>query len=125
MAYGTRVLSHSRKLRFFPDNSERRFETSVIINYHKFTPAMFSTKKTEQEKQTSSRLDVFIEEIKKDMTNRAAIAAKQESTIKKLVEELEADRKELKQMRILYETRMKMDDEIIEKCIRSLERKKQ
>lgn len=86
---------------------------------------MFSGKKTEKEKQTSSRLDVFIEEIKKDMTNRAAIAAKQESTINKLVEELEADRKELRQMRKLYETRMKMDDEIIDKFLHTLERRKQ
>lgn len=86
---------------------------------------MFSRKNTKKEKQLSSRLDVFIEEIKKDMTNRASIAAKQESTIKKLVEELAADRKELEKMRILYETRMKMDDEIIDKFLHALEKKKQ
>lgn len=85
---------------------------------------MFS-RKTEKEKTEKSRMDVFIEEIKKDMTNRAAIAAKQESTINKLVEELAADRKELRAMRKLYETRMKMDDEIIDKFILSLEKRKQ
>lgn len=85
---------------------------------------MFS-RKTEKEKSEKSRMDVFIEEIKKDMTNRAAIAAKQESTINKLVEELAADRKEMAKMRKLYETRMRMDDEIIDKFILSLEKRKQ
>ena len=93
---------------------------------------MFSAKKNEQKNQEVSRMDTFIEEIKKDMTNRAATAAKQESTINNLVEELAADRKELaadrkelRAMRKLYETRMSMDDEIIEKFMLALERRKQ
>lgn len=86
---------------------------------------MFSAKKNEQKNQEASRMDTFIEEIKKDMTNRAATAAKQESTINKLVEELAADRKELRAMRKLYETRMSMDDEIIDKFMLALERRKQ
>lgn len=87
---------------------------------------MFSSKKTERKNQEASlKIDTFIEEMKKDMTNRAAIAAKQESTINKLVGELAADRKELRAMRKLYEARMEMDDDIIDDFMLALEKRKQ
>lgn len=69
--------------------------------------------------------DGFLEGIKKDMTSRSVIAAKQESTINKLVEELQAQRKELRSMRVIYEKRMKMDDEIIDRFMQLLDKRRQ
>ena len=85
---------------------------------------MFFGKDNKKEMESFDQ-DKFLEGIKKDMTNRAAIAAKQESTINKLIEALEAERKETKALRVLYEKRMKMDDEIIDKFIVMLEKRKQ
>lgn len=91
-----------------------------------FTDTMFLKKNAKTEDgQEMSKDDIFLDGIKKDMTNRAAITAKQESTINNLIEELQAERKEMRAMRKLYEKRMNMDNEIIDKFIRALERRKQ
>ena len=86
---------------------------------------MFSKKSKKDIVTHVSINEEFLEGIKKDMTNRAAIAAKQAHVIENLLLALEEERAEMRKMRILYEKKMKQDDKWIDRFILLLEKRKQ